>query len=456
MSTKNNNIKIGQELRSWQRECVQMQSRFTVFAIHRRAGKTELALLKLIDGWLHCPLENALYGYIGPQRNQTKNVVWRRLKTLLLPLTKQGLVRFSETDLSIDYLGSPLRPRIQLFGADHDDAIRGNHFDGLIIDEVANIKVDAWDKVIRPTLSDKGRKGWCTFIGTPSGKNLFFDVWQHAQDPDMTQWAGKSFTVYQTDAIEPEEIEELKKSMSPAGFAQEYLCDWNVASANQFIPLALTIEASRRKIRDIDVRNMPLILGVDVARFGDDSTVLYPRRGLQSMKPEVLRGMDNMAVASRIAAYIQDQSPDAVFIDGGGGSGVIDRLRQLGYPQIIEVQFGSRAADDAHYKNRRAEMWARCKEWLELGGALQNDQVVNELCIPQYEYDPVGKLKLESKSDIKARLKHSPDLADALALTFADYVNLNQDYGGYRVVSNDYNPLDNYDKEAGGRRHDYD
>lgn len=441
-------IRIGEKLRPWQEECVRSQTRFTVFAIHRRAGKTELALLKLIDGWLTTKKETALFGYVGPQRNQTKNVVWRRLKALLRPLSDRHLVKFSETDLSIDYLGSPLRPRIQLFGADHDDAIRGNHFDGLIVDEVANIRVDAWEKVLRPTLSDKGRLGWCTFIGTPSGHNLFYDVWRYSQDPELPQWSGKTFTVYQTNAIDPEEIEELKATMSPEAFAQEFLCDWNVASSSQFISLSLTTEARRKSYSDQDLRNQPLVLGVDVARFGDDCTVFYPRRGLQCLHPIVLQGADNMSVASRLAYYINEEKPEAVFIDGGGGAGVIDRLRQLGFPQIVEVQFGGRANDDGHYKNRRAEMWARTKEWLELGGALIEDRIVQELCIPEYKYDPVGRLLLESKSDIKKRLKRSPDFADALALTFAEPVFHRQVEDGYRVVTNDYNPLDKYDDEA--------
>lgn len=447
---KQQQIKIGVPLRAWQKECIKSQTRFNVFAIHRRAGKTELALLKLIDSWLNTKRENSLFGYVGPQRNQTKNVVWRRLKTLLKPLSDKGLIKYSETDLTIDYKGSPLAPRIQLFGADHDDAIRGNHFDGLIVDEVANIRVDAWEKVLRPTLSDKGRLGWCTFIGTPSGHNLFYDVWQHAQDSKLPQWSGKTYTVYQTDAIDPDEIEELKRTMSAESFAQELLCDWEVASATQFISLTLTVEARRRACNEEDLRNQPLILGVDVARFGDDSTVIYPRRGLQALQPLIMQGANNMEVASRLANIINDDRPDAVFIDGGGGAGVIDRLRQLGFPQVIEVQFGGRASDDGHFKNRRAEMWNKMRDWLNLGGALSEDRVVQELCIPQFEYDPVGRLKLESKSEIKKRLKRSPDSADALALTFSEpvYQSKYLGTGSYRVVSNDYNPLDRYDEEA--------
>lgn len=442
-------VKIGPPLRAWQRDCIRSMTRFTVLVIHRRAGKTELALLRLIDSWMKAETDNALFGYVCPLRVQAKRVVWRRLKTLLQPMIDCGMAKVGETDLTIDLLSSPYRPRIQLFGSDNADAIRGSHFDGVIVDEVANIKRDAWEMVLRPTVSDRDKEGWCIFIGTPSGQNLFYDLWKYAQDETQPEWSGRRYTVYETDAISPKEIENLKATMSSEAFAQEFLCDWDIASANQFISLSLVSEALRRSYSEKDLRGMPLILGVDVARYGDDSTVFYPRRGFQALQPTRFRGLDNMAVAGRVANYIQEERPDAVFIDGGGGAGVIDRLRQLGFMQVIEVQFGSRAHDDNRYKNWRAEMWAKMKEWLELGGALQSGDIVDELCTPMYEIDPVGRLKLEAKHDVKQRLKHSPDLADALALTFAEPVFNSKEYG-YKPIRTDYNPLERYDMEQAG------
>ena len=128
-----------------------------------------------------------------------------------------------------------------------------------------------------------------------------------------------------------------------------------------------------------------------------------------------------MELAARVANLIEEHKPDAVFCDAGAGSGVIDRLRQLSY-DVIEIPFGGKATKPELYTNRRTEMWWLMKEWIEMGGAIPNDTALKqELATPIYWYDNVGRRVLESKDQIKKRLQGagSPDLADALALTFA-------------------------------------
>jgi hypothetical protein len=138
-------------------------------------------------------------------------------------------------------------------------------------------------------------------------------------------------------------------------------------------------------------------------------------------KPMIHHGVDNMQLAGLVAQVIDDRDPDAVFIDVGGGAGVIDRLRQLDY-YIVEVPFGGKANQPNLFVNRRAEMWWQVKEWLGNGGSIPNDTALKaELSTPTYWFDAVGKRCLESKDEIKKRLQGggSPDIADALALTFA-------------------------------------
>ena len=105
------------------------------------------------------------------------------------------------------------------------------------------------------------------------------------------------------------------------------------------------------------------VLGVDVARFGDDKSVIIRRQGLVAFPPLVYAGLDNMAFASRVAQEITTWKPDAVFIDVGNGSGVIDRLRQLGH-DVIEINFGGKPIDPV-YVNKRTEMWWAIKEWID-------------------------------------------------------------------------------------------
>ena len=173
-----------------------------------------------------------------------------------------------------------------------------------------------------------------------------------------------------------------------------------------------------------DVEGAPRIIGVDPARFGDDRSVIVKRQGLQMFSPLVYRGVDNMDLAGRVASVITEWQPDAVFIDSGAGAGVIDRLRQLGY-DVMEVPFGGKATHPNLFVNRRSEMWWGVKDWLASGGAIPNDPALKqELATPIYWFDSAGRKVLEGKDEIKKRLlgAGSPDIADALALTFAQPV----------------------------------
>lgn len=407
-------ITIDYKPREWQRKCHLGLKRFNVLVLHRRAGKTQLALMHLLDRAASSKLELPMFGYVAPYLKQAKQIAWARLKTLVRGLIEHGVVEVFDSELAIRFVHNGAV--VRLFGADNADAMRGLRFDGVVVDEVAQVAPQVWDEVIQPALAD--RKGWAVFIGTVAGVDLFSQLYFAAQaSPD---WFTALFTVYDTDALDPEEIERLKASMSAEAFAREFLCDFGAGGEDQLISLSETMVACQRVIAEQDYSFAPIILGVDVARQGKDRTVIFRRQGLQAFDPIVLAGADNMTVAARVAGAIDAHRPAAVFIDVGGGGGVIDRLRQLGY-SVIEVNFGS-TAFSTRFKNRRSEMWWGMREWLRSGGALpQLPLLRQELATPKFWHDAVGKVVLEPKSDIKTRLHGgaSPDLADALALTFA-------------------------------------
>ena len=169
----------------------------------------------------------------------------------------------------------------------------------------------------------------------------------------------------------------------------------------------------------------PLVFGLDVARFGDDRSVLYRRRGRdgRSHPPLIFRGLDTMQLAARTAEQIASMRPDAVFVDETGvGGGVIDRLRHLGY-EIVGINFGGRGGrpvDGALYANKGPEMWGAMRNWIEAGGAIPPDrELIDDLTGREYGFNARNEIQLESKDDMKRRGLASPDLADALALTFA-------------------------------------
>lgn len=192
-------------------------------------------------------------------------------------------------------------------------------------------------------------------------------------------------------------------------------------SANKLIGPETLNDAAARKI-DYSFQEEALIFGLDVARYGDNASVLYQRQGNMSWKPTVWRELDTMTLADRVANEWLVKQPDAVFVDSGGiGGGVVDRLRQLGVP-VISIDFGS-APIETKFSDRRSEMYWKLAEWLKKGGCIHDDmQLRAELGAPNFAYKIVGKttkFKLESKDEMKKRGIASPDMADALALTFA-------------------------------------
>jgi len=234
------------------------------------------------------------------------------------------------------------------------------------------------------------------------------------------------------------------------------------ASSLQFIGRDVVDAAMAREIESTSTRGEPACVGVDVARFGDDQSVIRTRigRDARSFTPIRLRGADTMTVAAHVAGHVNSLRAlgqrVVLFIDGGGvGGGVIDRLRQLGFDPV-EVQFGSRANDPRRYANKRAEIWGKMKEWLKLGAIEKDESLATDLCAVEYGFTPNGDaILLERKESMKARGLASPDDADALALTFAQPVAIDLLSDLPRVASHarlrrEYDPL----SIAARERHD--
>lgn len=177
--------------------------------------------------------------------------------------------------------------------------------------------------------------------------------------------------------------------------------------------------AMARTYRTEDFEHAQKRLGVDVARFGDDDTVIFPRQGLMAYKPVIMKGARSNEIAARIMEAKRRWNSEVELVDGTGGygSGVIDALIQGGNAPF-EIHFSSKATDSRFF-NKRSEMWFLMAEWIKRGGAIPKmPELIKELTTPEYFYHN-GKLRVEEKDSIKERLGHSPDLADALALTFS-------------------------------------
>jgi hypothetical protein len=203
------------------------------------------------------------------------------------------------------------------------------------------------------------------------------------------------------------------------------------ASSMQFISSAVAEAARKREVQPLSTD--PLIYGLDCARFGDDSSVLAKRigRDAKSKAWKKWANVDAMTLAGDVARMAEEEKPDAIFVDAGSiGAAVIDRLRQLGLQNVHEVWFGGSGKDvelpgNLRYRvaNKRTEMWVRMRNWLE-GGSIPDDQELeDDLTGIEYGFGrDEATLQLEKKDHAKARGIASPDNADALACTFAEFV----------------------------------
>lgn len=418
--------------------------RFAVLVAHRRMGKTVLAVNHLIKRAITDGKERGFYAYVAPFRTQAEQIAWGYLQHFTEPIP---LVKKNEQKLQLTL---PNGAVIRIFGADNPDALRGLYFDGVVLDEVAQMKPEVWGEIIRPALAD--RLGWAVFIGTPKGINLFsqtYDMALKLQSEGNPDWVAMLYSVDQTGAIASAELDALRSEMSDNEFRQEFMCDFTAAADNALIPIDLVRSAVTRHYAEHEYKHAPLIFGVDVARFGSDATVIFKRQGLVAFDPIVMRKLDSMAVADTVARHAAKDKPDAIFVDAGRGEGVIDRLRQLGFT-VTEVPFGGSASDSDHYVNRRVEMWDEMRKWLQQGGAIPPDVILqSDLCAPTYGFNPAGKKLLEPKEKIKERLGRSVDYADALALTFAapvaSMIDKHLERELYGDVDATYNPDEAFD-----------
>lgn len=287
------------------------------------------------------------------------------------------------------------------------------------LEEAQKISAAAW-QILDPTIRKDGAEIWLSMNREEEADA----VWKAlALKPDEDTIVRK--VNYYDNPYCPENMKKLAAKMKAEDYAQ-YLHIWEgepqVMAGNHLIGREEVYRAMEAKLVAQGVA--PLVVGVDVARFGDDKTAICLRNGREVIDISTYQGLDVVQVAHLVAAVIVEKKPARVCIDVGGlGAGVFDILQADGFAEIVmPVNFGERAENPERFVNRRAEMWARVKQWLisPLPVKLPKiDGLLEDLITPLKMFDSLGRLQLEPKANIKKRLGHSTDVADALALTFA-------------------------------------
>ena len=240
--------------------------RFGVVVAHRRAGKTVSSIVDLIDAALRCDKPNPRFAYLAPYYAQAKDVVWSYLKQYTAPIPG---VQANESELRVDL---PNGGRIRLYGADNYDRLRGIYLDGVVLDEFADMDPRAWSEVIRPALAD--RQGWAVFIGTPKGRNAFWEVYERARS--SADWFHLRLKASETGIVPESELAAMRSEMSEDEFAREMETSFDAAIEGAYYAKLLT-EAETGNPRRIT--NVPHDPGLEVHAAWDlgigDSTAIW-------------------------------------------------------------------------------------------------------------------------------------------------------------------------------------
>lgn len=201
------------------------------------------------------------------------------------------------------------------------------------------------------------------------------------------------------------------------------MAEFPAAGDDALVPLPW-VTAAEERFRSADwasYRTSVVQLGVDVARFGSDSTIIYERRDGLCRKLAEYHGADTMVVCGHIIRAQQETGASRVYIDEiGVGAGVVDRLKEQGYSWVIGVNFGAKAQDDEKYANQRAECYWLMREAVERGElAISNDDFAGQVTAIRWKPNSKGQITIEAKEELKRRIGRSPDDADAVALTYS-------------------------------------
>ena len=193
--------------------------RFGAVVCHRRFGKTVLAVNHLIKAALTCDRDRPRFAYIAPTYAQGKAIAWDYLKHYTHVIPGRAV---NESELRVTLPGDR---QVRIYGADNPDSLRGLYFDGAVLDEYGLMKGATWSQVVRPALSD--RLGWALFIGTPNGRNAFYDVCQSAKGGK--DWFYSDYKASKTGIIAPEELEAARSQMTEDEYAQEWECSFDAS-----------------------------------------------------------------------------------------------------------------------------------------------------------------------------------------------------------------------------------
>jgi phage terminase large subunit len=218
--------------------------RFACIVTHRRAGKTVACIHDLHRGARRSKKPRPRYAYLSPFVRQSKAVAWDYLRAAIGPGRTFGATAH-ESELRVDYPDNGAQ--VRLYGADNPDALRGIYLDGIVLDEYADMDPRVWSEIIRPALAD--RQGWAVFIGTPKGRNAFFELWRRAQAEEG--WFSMMLKASDTGLIPESELALARRDLSEEQYAQEFECSFDAAVVGSYYGKPMTRAEAEKRIAGV-------------------------------------------------------------------------------------------------------------------------------------------------------------------------------------------------------------
>jgi hypothetical protein len=428
--------------RVWQRKVLRQMAEhikanrtreaFEVFrmAVASGRGIGKSALVSWLVLWMLSTRIGASVIVSANSEAQLRSITWSEITKWLAMLINSHWFEVSATRVMpakwlTDLVEEDLKKGTRYWGAEgrlwseeNPDAYAGLHNDDgvmLVFDEASGIPDAIWDVAQGFFTENTPHRFWCAFSNPRRNSGYFFECFHGKRD----FWRTFNIDARQVEGTDKAVYEQIIAEYGEDSFQArvEVYGEFPSAGDDQFIAPSL-VDAAMARVQYKD-EEAGVVLGVDPARGGMDSTVIVVRKGRDLVEVRRFRGDDTMTTVGHVIDAIEEFRPALTVIDEGGlGYGVLDRLVEQRY-KVRGVNFGWKSRSPAMWGNKRAEMWGAMREWLRSASVPKDRQLKVDLTGPRVKPDSSGTIFLESKKDMKARGLASPDAADALAVTFA-------------------------------------
>ena len=419
---------FGVELTGQQKELVELaddQSSRVAVASCTGSGKT--AVLSMLTFLYLMVLPDCRILITSPSFNQLSRVFSPELSKWYRKMPKQFQEMYVLTQFKVTYTNTTKYEQFASLvtaSVENKESLQGGHAENYCIfaDEASGITGEAFD-ILLGTLST-GDGGRFIQVSNPvRSSGRFFEIFNR----DLGTWNKMYFNAFDSPNVNPAWIEEMEETYGKDSdlYRMRVLGQFPRVGIAQFIAADDVQAAIRNDIHFTAYHHFPKLMGVDVARFGDDSTALVVRQGPKVIDMKIYKGLGTMEVAMKVAQFNAIHKCSCIFIDSiGVGAGTFDRCKDLRLP-VKEVIVSHKSTNPAVYANLRSQLWGGMRDWLYNGADLpyeasqKDTNLAAELTSMEYAYNNKMQIQLLSKKDLKKMGHPSPDIADALCFTFA-------------------------------------